>query len=134
MHRATVQAGLVVPPGHFALFASTAFADATPDVTERWSIGLSDTGGTVELRVGMIAIDRFGWGTATVVESSAYTPAITSGAASYERKANAASTAASMSVGGADELAGNRYDTDHNATDFVTRPTRQPQTLSSPAE
>ena len=134
VHRATVQPGLIIPPGHFALFASTTFADATPDVTERWSIGFADAGGTVELRVGTTAIDRFGWGTATVVETSTYTPAITSGGASYERKANAASTAASMSVGGADELAGNRFDTDHNAADFVTRPTRQPQTLSSPAE
>ncbi len=133
-HRATAQAGVVIPPGGFALFASTTFSDLTADVTEHWSQGLADAGGTVELRVGTAAIDRFGWGTATVFEGAAYTPASTTGASSYERKASASSTAVSMSSGGTDEHAGNRYDTDRNASDFVTRSSRDPANLASGPE
>ncbi|MBI5478172.1 MAG: hypothetical protein HY906_04910, partial [Deltaproteobacteria bacterium] len=48
------------------------------------------------------------------------------GTGSVERKANASSTAASMTTG-ADVSAGNNRDSDDNAADFVARPTRQPQ-------
>jgi hypothetical protein len=133
--RSTVQAGLVVQPGHFVLFGSVNFSGPTPDVTDRWtaSQGIADNG-CVELRVGTSAIDRFGYGTSVTFEGAAYTPSITSGGGSYERKANASSTATSMSAGGADALAGNRYDTDHNDADFITRTARDPQTMASPAE
>lgn len=53
---------------------------------------------------------------------------------SIERKASAASTAASMSPGGADATAGNNRDSQDNGADFVARPARQPQNRQSPPE
>jgi hypothetical protein len=53
---------------------------------------------------------------------------------SMERKANAGSTSASMGPGGADEVAGNGYDTNSNENDFVLRAISQPQNSSSPVE
>jgi hypothetical protein len=55
-------------------------------------------------------------------------------AGSLERKANASSTTATMAPGGTDELRGNNQDTNANASDFVTRASRQPQSRASPAE
>jgi hypothetical protein len=80
-------------------------------------------------------LDRVCWGSAVaaICEGSVLAlPPPTAG--SYERKASATSTAATMSVGGADELAGNAYDTNNNANDFVLRPTRNPQSMLSPRE
>lgn len=74
----------------------------------------------------------FGEGAATVAgpwgASSPYS------AASLERKANASSTSMTMGTGGSDENAGNGSDTNVNASDFVTRMTRQPQSTMSPTE
>ena len=39
-----------------------------------------------------------------------------------------------MSTGGADALKGNGWDTNNNATNFVVRPTREPQSTSSAPE
>ncbi|MCA2976866.1 MAG: thrombospondin type 3 repeat-containing protein [Myxococcaceae bacterium] len=55
-------------------------------------------------------------------------------AASLERKANAASTPATMGPGGADATAGNGHDTNVNGSDFVTRAQRQPQSSQSGSE
>jgi hypothetical protein len=53
---------------------------------------------------------------------------------SIERKANATSTAASMSPGGPDEASGNNHDSQDNGADFVARPVRAPQNRLSPPE
>jgi hypothetical protein len=58
----------------------------------------------------------------------------TNGTQSFERKANASSTAATMAVGGADELKGNGQDTDRNGADFIVRAVRQPQSSDAGAE
>ena len=55
---------------------------------------------------------------------------MSSTAGSYERKAYATSDATSMTTG-ADATKGNSYDSDNNSTDFVLRPTRDPQNASS---
>ncbi len=54
--------------------------------------------------------------------------------ASLERKATMSSTSATMGSGGADELAGNGFDSNVNAADFVTRAQRQPQNSTSTHE
>jgi hypothetical protein len=54
--------------------------------------------------------------------------------ASLERKANAASTSATMAAGGNDAALGNGYDSNVNAADFVTRAARQPQSAASSRE
>ena len=77
-------------------------------------------------------IDKVGLGTAIDVETAAIANPGTS--ASVERKANSGSTEETMIPGGADELAGNSWDTNNNSSDFVVRDSPQPQNLTSPAE
>lgn len=136
--RVTITGTFSIAPHGFFLLAAEDFAGATPDYGERWAQGFADGGGSVELRAGGERVDLVGWGTATVSEGSPYTPAISSAAgtagASYERKAQASSTAASMASGGADATSGNGYDSGANASDFVVRTSRQPQSRSSAAE
>ncbi|MBN8614596.1 MAG: lamin tail domain-containing protein [Deltaproteobacteria bacterium] len=133
--RATVPAGTRIPPGGYYLFAGMTYAgspaaDATP-----WTMGASDTGGSWSLEHGGVVLDRVCWAgaVASICEGTGLTTAPPS-AGSYERKANASSTAASMSAGGADERAGNNQDTGNNAMDFVLRTTREPQASVSAAE
>lgn len=136
--RVTITGDASIAPHGFFLLASRDYTGVAPDFSERWATGFADGGGSLELRAGGERVDLVGWGTATVAEGSPFTPAISTSAgtagASYERKAHASSTSASMAIGGADETAGNGYDSDDNATDIVIRTTRQPQNSSSPAE
>lgn len=53
---------------------------------------------------------------------------------SVERKANSASDATTMGIGGTDEFAGNGEDTDNNSADFIGRSTPQPQNSQSNVE
>lgn len=133
--RATVPAGTRLPPGGFYLFAGMTYVGPpTPDGTP-WTMGAADTGGSWSLEHGGVILDRVCWAgaAASICEGTALATAPPS-AGSYERKANVASTAASMSSGGADVLAGNRQDTGNNAMDFVLRTTRDPQSTASAAE
>ncbi|RYD96592.1 MAG: ExeM/NucH family extracellular endonuclease, partial [Sphingobacteriales bacterium] len=100
----------------------------TPDVTG--TLALSGTTGKVALVSNSTAlsgqcptavIDLVGWGTANCNEGASNAPA-TSNTTSIERKASSTSTAASLSAGGAEVLAGNGYDTDVNGSDFVVKP------------
>ena len=136
--RVTITGTFSIAPHGFFLLAAEDFAGTTPDYSERWAQGFADGGGSVELRAGGERVDLIGWGTATVAEGGPYTPAISSAAgtagASYERKAQASSTAASMASGGADAMSGNGHDSGANASDIVVRTNRQPQSRSSAAE
>ena len=79
-------------------------------------------------------VDRVGYGTtANGYEGTGPAPA-PSNSTSIERKANSSSTSTTMGVGGDDEIAGNGYDSDNNANDFVTRSAPQPQNSASPVE
>lgn len=53
---------------------------------------------------------------------------------SLERKASEYSTASTLSNGGLEEYAGNGYDSNNNANDFIKQTTPNPQNSSSPAE
>jgi uncharacterized protein YdeI (BOF family) len=112
-------AGPSVPPGGHLLLANeggvhSAMADAT------YASGLSATGGSVVLRsVGAATgIDAVGWGTAAAWLEGEPAPAPAAGH-SLER------------LPGGD--AGSGWDTDHNAADFVERPTPDPQGSASQA-
>lgn len=133
--RATVPAGVRLPPGGYFLFAGSAYSGTPRADVATWTMGASDSGGSWSLENGGEVLDRVCWGTAvaSICEGTALSAAQPSGG-SYERKANASSTAASMSAGGADELAGNRYDTGNNSADFVLRAARNPQSSTSPPE
>ena len=106
----------------------------TPAADFVWpgTTGSADPGGTITLECSGTPLDRIGYGTATLAETAPITPTMLSGG-SYERKANASSTAASMSSG-ADVVAGNAQDTDHNELDLVVRSARDPQSSASAAE
>jgi phosphatidylserine/phosphatidylglycerophosphate/cardiolipin synthase-like enzyme len=110
-----------------------------PDTVETSSqaIGLSNTGGHVALcDTGGVIIDKVAWGGGDSPEGTAISGKVVEGG-SVERKANAASTALSMSAGGADEFAGNGYDTDDNNNDFVIHNyfvETNPQNSNSPQE
>ena len=132
--RATVPPGTRLPPGGFFLFAGSGYTAMPAADTTAWTMGASDTGGAWSLEHGGTVLDRVCWGTAaaTICEGTALPAMSAMSATSYERKANASSTATSMSSG-ADALAGNRYDTNDNGSDFVIRPLREAQsTMSSP--
>ncbi len=133
--RATVPAGVRLPPGGYYLFAGMTYAGTPAADGTPWTMGASDTGGSWSLEHGGVILDRVCWAgaAASICEGTALSTAPPS-AGSYERKANAASTVASMSAGGADERAGNRQDTGNNAMDFVLRATRDPQSTMSAAE
>lgn len=95
--------------------------------------GAAPTGGGI--------IDLLGYylsGTVPSTFETAYattTPApANSNIVSFERKANANSTATTLASGGTDELAGNGYDTDNNSTDFVVQTVSNPQNSTSPIE
>jgi hypothetical protein len=77
-------------------------------------------------------VDFVGYGTANAFEGNSAFSALNATTAA-ERKANSSSTTASMSAGGADEFAGNSYDTNNNNADFVTR-SPNPQNSASPSE
>ena len=132
--RATVAAITIIPPGSYLLFAHTDYV-GTVDVSDRWTSGFSDTGGTLFLRAGSDIVDMVGWGTAMVANSE--TKPLDPGGdlceVSCERKALISSTAASMESG-ADVLSGNGFDSDNNADDFVQRTAADPQTASSTPE
>ncbi|MBI5608482.1 MAG: lamin tail domain-containing protein, partial [Deltaproteobacteria bacterium] len=105
----------------------------TADFQATAGLGMAAAGGSIELLVGTTVVDMVGYGTAATYQGSG--PAtVHIGSGSIERKAKATSTAASMGPGGADELAGNGWDSKDNALDFVVRTARQPQNSGSAVE
>lgn len=131
-----VPEGTVMPPKSYYLFVSATWA-GTPAGDATWaSSGLADNGGLRITTASGAAIDRVGFGTGNDPEGGA---APNHGEAandnSVERKASASSTAASMGAGGAEEFAGNGWDSDNNASDFVAQTGgRHPQNSTSGVE
>ncbi len=118
---------LIAPNNSYAtaIGADATYADSGNMLVANGSVSVSYTDGN----------DMVGWGTqpAGGYEGTAYAPTIPADQ-SIERKANAASTSATMAVGGTDEMKGNAYDTDNNANDFVARAIPYPQNSASPIE
>lgn len=78
-------------------------------------------------------VDFVGYGTARLFEGSGGAAAI-SNTSSAERKASAASSAATMQPDGPEERAGNGWDTNDNANDFIVQPAINPQNSQSQKE
>ena len=143
---ATVLSG-TIPAKGFYLVQEAAGAAGTLDLPTPDKIGtlnLSGTAGKVLLSntsiiqtgikpTGANIIDLVGFGTANGFEGSA--PAVaTTNTTSIERKASPNSTAATLAIGGTEEFAGNGYDSDDNATDFILRsPEPQNSSFTEPA-
>jgi len=139
--------GTIAPHGFFLVGEAAGTGGTvslpTPDVVG--TLALSSTAGKIALVSSTSAlsganpasaslVDKVGFGTtANGYEGSGPAPA-PSNSTSIERKANSSSTSTTMGAGGADEIAGNGYDSDNNANDFVTRSAPQPQNSASPVE
>jgi len=78
--------------------------------------------------------DTVGLGDATVYEGTAMSTTGWNTAKSFERKAYSTSTSVTMASGGADEVAGNGYDSEVNNSDFVLLTTPVPQAMAATAE
>jgi phosphatidylserine/phosphatidylglycerophosphate/cardiolipin synthase-like enzyme len=129
------ETGRQIGPRGFLLYGGTA-CEVEPDYPTPVNPGLGNTGGHVRLIDAQSnEIDRVGWLAATGPEGSAIGEAHPRGG-SYERKASASSTAASLQPGGAEALDGNGWDSDNNAADFVLQPVGMsgPQNSDSPPE
>ncbi|NNB99013.1 hypothetical protein HJC10_33220 [Corallococcus exiguus] len=126
--------------GFFLIARDTYQGTVTPDA--KWGTGISMAAGGGHVRIGPNSltaaladpnvVDKLGYGTGDNPEGEAIkaTPAK---AGSYERKANAGSSAATMESG-ADATKGNSQDTDVNNADFILRTTRGPQNKASGTE
>ncbi len=137
--------GTIQPKSYFLIQESQGAGGAkdlpTPDVVG--IIAMSATQGKIALvsdtltvsgPTGGSVVDFIGYGTASISEGSP-TPAI-SNTTSAERKATEASTAATLAPGGSEEKAGNGWDTNNNANDFVVQQLTaiNPQNSASPKE
>jgi len=123
----------IIPAHGFFLAVSAGYTGSVAaDASTPWTRGFANAGGHVRIQFRGTELDRFGWGTAGMPEGAAF-PKSTDNAGSYERKANAGSTALSMQSG-ADVSAGNGEDTDNNANDWVRRATADPQNRMSAVE
>ncbi len=103
------------------------------DFVATGALGLAAPGGTIQTITGTTSLDVVGYGTASIFDGSGPATGHT-GTGSIERKAKVTSTAVSMASGGADELAGNSYDTNDNANDFIVKTARQPQNSAGAVE
>lgn len=116
--------------------ASTYSGSASLDATYSSSTDMLTADSAVYISgtstAGASIIDLLGMGAATLKET-ATTSALAAGK-SYERKAQNASTASTMMLGGSDEFKGNSSDTNNNSNDFALRDVPQPQNSLSAKE
>ncbi|QDE83691.1 lamin tail domain-containing protein [Myxococcus xanthus] len=142
-------AGSVIAPRSYFLVVSTGYASSSGNTVTgnaNWGGTIAMGGSAGHVRLGYpemaltdaitspLVVDTVGYGSNANQPEGTRIAAVPPVAGSYERKASAASTAATMVVGGADELLGNGHDSNDNSADFILRPTRQPQNASSAAE
>ncbi len=127
----------IIPSNGYFLIVNTNGYDDTKSANNSYpdsTISLSATGGTVFLVNTQSALtspvassiqDKVAWGTGTLYGEGAPIPAPPANG-SLERKAFPESTTTSM-ITGIDVSMGNSFDSDDNASDFITRTTSEPQ-------
>jgi phosphatidylserine/phosphatidylglycerophosphate/cardiolipin synthase-like enzyme len=96
-------------------------------------IALASDTFTVVSPLGASVVDFIGYGAANSSEGSGPAPVLTN-TTGAERKASDTSTAVSLAVGGAEEKAGNGWDKNDNANDFVSQSLINPQNSASGKE
>ena len=132
----TVPEGTVMPPKSYFLFTSPTWS-GTPAGDVSWGAsGLADNGNIRIVNASGTPVDRVGYGSGNNPEGAAApNHGETANDNSVERKASASSTAASLAAGGAEEFAGNGWDSNNNAADFVAQTGgRHPQSSKSGSE
>ncbi|MGQ0504553.1 MAG: DUF4215 domain-containing protein [Myxococcaceae bacterium] len=140
----TIPSGRIIPSRGYLLLASREYAgEVSAEVT--WNnTALGGAAGHVRLgrnNMGLAkddanVVDSLGYGAAadSAEGNAPAAPPRASMAGSLERKAKPTSTVESMTPGGADLAAGNGYDTNNSANDFVVRAAREPQNTKSAVE
>lgn len=133
---ARVPDGTTMRAKSFYLITGSTWA-GTPAADVQWaSSGMADNGNIRIVNGSGQPVDRVGYGSGNNPEGSAAPNHGTSANDnSVERKASASSTAATLDAGGTEEFAGNGWDSNDNAADFVEQTNgRNPQNSASPAE
>jgi hypothetical protein len=136
-------AGNVIPARGYFLIAGNAYQGGVSADMSHNSFSLSATGGNVFLvantslitsATSTTIIDKLAYGAGTYLfpETAVFANAPASGQ-TLERKANASSTAASLSSGN-DKWQGNGYDLNDNSNDFVLQTSPTPQNSASLTE
>lgn len=135
--RGTIAAGTTMPAHGFLLLTNFGYTGTPAPDQQLWTTGFADANAAVRLACSGTTIDLLGYGTGALQHEGTPVPAIDASnlaTGSYERRAAADSNQASMSAGGRDVTAGNGYDSGDNASDFITRSMRDPQSSMSPHE
>ena len=133
---ARVPDGTKMRPKSFYLITGSSW-NGTPAADATWpSSGMADNGNIRITDGSGRPVDRVGYGSGNNPEGSAAPNHGTSANDnSVERKASATSTATTLAAGGAEELAGNGWDSNDNAADFIEQTNgRNPQNSASAAE
>jgi predicted extracellular nuclease len=139
----TVLQGIIQPRSFYLIQESQGAGGTkdlpTPDVvgiiamaSGSGKIALASDTLTVLSPTGASVVDFVGYGTASMSEGSP--TAVLSNTTSAERKASATSTDVTLAPGGSEEKAGNGWDTNNNANDFVVQSSITPQNSVSPQE
>jgi hypothetical protein len=136
--RGTIAAGTVLPSHGYLLLTNVGYAGMPAADQQLWNTGFADANAAVRIACSGTMLDLLGYGTGAMQHEGTPVPAIDASilaTGSYERRAFADSTPATMSPpSGRDLTAGNGFDTDDNASDFLTRSVRDPQSSVSPHE
>ena len=136
--------GVIQPKSYFLIQESQGAGGSkdlpTPDAigalalsSSQGKVALSSGGTPVTGPTDPSVVDFVGYGGASLYEGSGPAPSL-SNTTSAERKASATSTDATLAPGGSEEKAGNGWDTDNNANDFVVQQNINPQNSASPRE
>ncbi len=132
--------------GYPAIAGNTVVADALYSAVDMsgavGSVWLTTSDANPTDLTDVIVVDVLGYDDnlnaqpATIFEGTTPAPAPepVNASGALERKATATATSVSMAAGGSDVTAGNGYDTDDNAANFVQQAARVPQNASATAE
>lgn len=123
--------GSIQPHGYFLIANPNYTGAVAPDLLySSTTSGIAANNTVILYRDnGLTIVDKVAMGTAE--DSEGTSASVPESGSSIERKANNLSTDITMSPGGVDEFAGNGYDSDNNAQDFVVRVASQPQHSAS---
>ena len=127
--------GTIQPFSYFLIAPTDYSSSVSADITYTASTNSTiSNNNTIILfnDAGITRVDSVGFGTASDNETFPV-PTGPADNQSIIRKASATSTADTLVAGGSEEAAGNGYDTDNNADDFVLLTTAMPHNSASPA-
>jgi large repetitive protein len=131
----TVPGNTSLASGRYFCLTSMGYMGPAGDFASPTAFSFAAAAGHIRLVDGMgQEVDKVGYGTTANAPEGMAIGTVHGSGGSFERKATRASTNASMSPGGTEERAGNGFDSQNNADDFIVRAAREPQNGSSPAE